>query len=178
MNAKAVARAGVLAALLTVSAAITVPIGLVPFTLQTLVLSMIPAVADRRTALLAVGSYVLLGALGMPVFSGFMGGVGVLASFTCGFLWGFFVGIALATTLMRALPERVPLLTRVIIADALLMLVSYTCGTIQLMVVGSMGLVPALTIAVIPFVVSDAVKVAVGAKLGCSVARAIHLSAR
>lgn len=71
MDAKCVARAGVMVALLAVSAQVMVPIGPVPFTLQTLVLAMVPAVLDPATSVLTVLAYVLLGAIGLPVFSGF-----------------------------------------------------------------------------------------------------------
>lgn len=176
MQTQTVARAGVLVALLAVAAYVTVPFGPVPFTLQTLVLAMLPAAVDRETACLAVVAYVLLGALGMPVFSGFMGGVGVLLGPTGGFLWGFVAGTALATTLMRLLPARIPLVARTVAADIVLLLVSYSCGTAQLMAVGAMGAVPALLAAVVPFVVPDAIKIAVGARLGCDVARATRRS--
>ena len=69
MDAKQVARAGVMVALLAVSAQVMVPIGPVPFTLQTFVLAMLVAVLDRGTAMFAVIAYILLGALGLPVFS-------------------------------------------------------------------------------------------------------------
>lgn len=50
MDAKRIARAGLMVALLAASAQVMLPFGPVPFTLQTFVLAMIPAVLDRRTA--------------------------------------------------------------------------------------------------------------------------------
>lgn len=172
LDAKHVASAGIAAALLAVSAWVTIPLGPVPFTLQTMVLALLPVALDRTSALLAVFSYLLIGAIGLPVFAGFGAGVGTLAGPTGGFLWGFLLGMAAATALVKRLPRSLPPMARVLLADALLELVAYTCGTLQLMMVMGVGVPQALAIAVLPFIVPDIVKVVLGARLGCLVARA------
>lgn len=103
MEAKRVARAGVMTALLAVSAQVMLPLGPVPFTLQTLVLAMVPAVLDPATSVFTVLAYVVLGAVGLPVFAGFNGGIGALAGPTGGFLWGFVLGCALAGAWQKCL---------------------------------------------------------------------------
>ncbi len=172
MDVRQISRAGVSVALLAVASWVTVPFGPVPFTLQTLALAILPAALDRTTAVASVAVYLLLGALGLPVFSGFGGGVGAIAGPTGGFLWGFLIGMLLATTLESFLPRSLPALPRALVADAVMLAVTYACGTFQLMVVGPMDLVPALLAAVVPFIVPDAVKLGVGASIGCAVARA------
>ena len=174
MEAKRVARAGVMAALLAVSAQVMLPLGPVPFTLQTLVLAMVPAVLDPATSVFTVLAYVVLGAVGLPVFAGFNGGIGALAGPTGGFLWGFVLGCALAGALAKVLDGRIGAYPRALVCAAALVLVSYVCGTVQLMALMNLDLAGALAIAVIPFVVPDAVKVAIGARLGCAVARVVH----
>lgn len=159
-------------ALLAVSAWVTIPFGPVPFTLQTLVLAMIIAALDGAASVLAIGSYVLLGALGLPVFSGFMGGVGALFGPTGGFLWGFVLGVVLVAALARLMGD-VPVYPRALACSALTLLVSYVCGTAQLMALMSLGATEALAIAVLPFVVPDAVKVVIGARIGCAAKRAL-----
>lgn len=179
MNVQHITRAGVAVALLAVSAWVTLPLGPIPFTLQTLALAILPAALDRTAAVSAVAVYLLLGALGLPVFSGFGGGIGMLAGMTGGFLWGFLLGMIVATAVVRVLPERTPLFARSLVGSVLMLLVSYACGTIQLMAVGSMGVLPALAAAVFPFVIPDAVKLVVGTSIGCSVARAVgHIASR
>lgn len=175
MNAHMVARAGVAVALLAVSAWVSVPFGPVPFTLQTLALAVLPAACDRVTAVLAVATYVLLGAVGLPVFAGFSGGMGALAGPTGGFLWGFILGMLVATALMCLLPKRMSVFARALMADAVLLFVSYVCGTAQLMAVASMSLPAALAIAVLPFIIPDVVKLVLGARIGCAVARAVRV---
>lgn len=173
MEAKRVARAGVMTALLAVSAQVMLPLGPVPFTLQTLVLAMVPAVLDPATSVFTVLAYVVLGAVGLPVFAGFNGGIGALAGPTGGFLWGFVLGCTLAGALAKVLDGRIGAYPRALVCAAALVLVSYVCGTVQLMALMNLDLAGALAIAVIPFVVPDAVKVAVGARLGCTVARVV-----
>lgn len=173
MEAKRVARAGVMTALLAVSAQVMLPLGPVPFTLQTLVLAMVPAVLDPATSVFTVLAYVVLGAVGLPVFAGFNGGIGALAGPTGGFLWGFVLGCALAGALAKVLDGRIGADLRALVCAAALVFVSYVCGTVQLMALMNLDLAGALAIAVIPFVVPDAVKVAVGARLGCAVARVV-----
>ena len=80
------------AALIAVLSQISIPLGPVPFTLQTMALALLPAVLDGATACAAVGVYLLLGALGLPVFSGFGSGIASIVGPTGGFLWGFLLG--------------------------------------------------------------------------------------
>ncbi len=231
MEAKRVARAGVMTAMLAVSAQVMLPFGPVPSTLQTLVLAMVPAVLDPATSVFTVRAYVVrgaggvpvfagfnggigalagptgwflwgfvlgcaragalakvldgrigaspralgcaaalvLGAVGLPVFAGFNGGIGALAGPTGGFLWGFVLGCALAGALAKVLDGRIGAYPRVLVCAAALVLVSDACGTVQLMALMNLDLAGALAIAVIPFVVPDAVMVAMGARLGCTV---------
>ena len=84
MKTQQIARAGLCVALLAVSAWVSVPLGPIPFTLQTMTLALIPAVLDRPTAILAVAVYLLLGAIGLPVFSGYA---------PCRPDWRLFVGL-------------------------------------------------------------------------------------
>ena len=112
------------------------------------------------------------GGLTVPVFSGFSGGIASIFGPTGGFLWGFLIGMLAATTVKELLPAQLPLLARTLVADAVLLLISYVCGTFQLMVIGSMDVAAALLVAVVPFVIPDVVKLVVGAQVGCAVARA------
>lgn len=173
MDARMIARAGLAAALLAVSAWVSIPLGPVPFTLQTMVLAILPIAFDRPTALVAVGCYLLLGAIGLPVFAGFGAGLGTLMGPTGGFLWGFFLGTLAATSLVALLPRSVPALVCALTADVMMLAISYACGTVQLMAVMGIDPAAALALAVLPFIVPDAVKLAVGASIGLSVRTAL-----
>ena len=75
-------------AIITVCAQIQIPMT-VPFTLQTLGIFMAAAMLGWKRGLISVAVYVLLGAIGVPVFAGFSGGIGVLGGPTGGYIIGF-----------------------------------------------------------------------------------------
>ena len=95
------------AALITVCSWISIPMT-IPFTLQTFAVCLIAALLGWRNGLEAVVVYILLGAVGLPVFSGFKGGIGALLGMTGGYIVGFLftalvVGLA-ADRLGRKIP--------------------------------------------------------------------------
>ncbi|MBP5250511.1 MAG: biotin transporter BioY, partial [Lachnospiraceae bacterium] len=77
-----------MAAIMAVCAWITIPAA-VPFTLQTFAVFLAICVLGGKNGTIAVFVYILLGAVGLPVFSGFKGGVGVLLGNTGGYIIGF-----------------------------------------------------------------------------------------
>lgn len=171
MPARSIARCGVCIALLAVSAWITVPLGPVPFTMQTFVLALLPQVMTTRDALFTVVVYLLLGAVGVPVFSGFQGGLGTLLGPTGGYLLGFAAGMPVAGAVAHAsaLPRRV----RSVASGVVLLAVSYVLGTLQLMNVYALDAPAALAVAVVPFVVPDVIKVAMSVGVAERVNRAL-----
>ncbi len=90
-NIKNVAIIGVFAAIISVISAL--PIGFnilgVPATLQTLAMAFIGYTLGHKKGTLVVFIYILLGAIGIPVFNGFKGGFGVILGVTGGFIIGF-----------------------------------------------------------------------------------------
>ncbi len=80
--------------------------GLVPITLQTFAVLLSGAVLGAKRGFLAVALYVVLGAAGLPIFSGGAGGLGVLAGPTVGYLIGFPLGAALTGFLVERLPRK------------------------------------------------------------------------
>lgn len=93
---------GLAIAIIAVSAWVTVPIGPVPVTLQMFAITFAIVVLKPKEAVAAIAGYLLLGAVGVPVFSGMRGGIGVLAGPTGGFLWGYLIGVPLACLFLQA----------------------------------------------------------------------------
>ena len=161
-RSRRIATAALLAALLAASAWVTVPLGSVPLTLQVFAVALIALVLPVRWAIAAVGSYLLLGAIGIPVFAGPRGGLGVLVGPTGGFLLGFLLGVAIGAAVRAALIRRgVRLAVADVAAGAAVLVVVYAIGWAQLAAVTGMGAIEALAAGVAPFVVVDAAKVAV-----------------
>lgn len=78
-----------LAAALCVMAPVAVPLGPVPVTLATMGVYLAAALLGPWRGATAVGLYLLLGGIGLPVFAGFSGGFAHLFGVTGGFLWGY-----------------------------------------------------------------------------------------
>ena len=135
---------------------------LVPFTLQTFAVFLAVGVLGGKRGSLAVLVYILLGAVGVPVFAGFMGGLGALLGTTGGYIIGF-LGTALVMWGMEALLGRK---TWVLGASMVLgLLVCYAFGTAWFMVAyahqsGAVGLATALGWCVIPYIIPDLAKAA------------------
>ncbi len=149
------------AVLIAVCAWISLPAA-VPFTLQTFGVLCALGLLGGRKSTLAILVYLLLGAIGIPVFSGFRGGLGVLLGTTGGYLLGFLCA-ALLYWLITALLGDKPW-TR--IAGMLAgLVIAYVFGTAWFMVVyarttGPIGLSTALSWCVLPFVIPEIVKTA------------------
>ena len=148
-------------AMITVCSWITIPMT-VPFTLQTFAVFAVLLILGGEKGTVATLVYVLMGSAGIPVFSGFSGGVGVILGKTGGYIIGFlFIGI-IYTLLTRFLGMK----TIVEITALLLgLIVCYAFGTawfiyIYIRDTGEVGLLTVLSWCVFPFILPDLVKMA------------------
>ena len=151
----------IFAVLMAICSWISIPMA-VPFTLQTFGVFMAVGVLGGKRGSLAVLTYILLGAIGVPVFAGFSGGIGVILNTTGGYIVGFLCS-ALVMWGMEALLGRKPVIQ--IISMVLGLIVCYALGTAWFMVVyarntGAVGLGTVLGWCVIPFIIPDLVKIA------------------
>ena len=146
-----------LAAALCVMAPVAVPVGAVPISLASLGVYFCVGLLGLRGGTLAVGVYLLLGAVGVPVFAGFIGGLPHLLGPTGGYLLGYLPCALVAGALMRVNPagKWLPLWLGVGT------LVLYALGTAWYMWQTAVPLWAAVAICVLPFVVADVVKIAV-----------------
>ena len=162
-NIKDIILAALFTAFIAVGAMITVPFGPIPFTLQTFAITLVLFIGKPKTALLAMAIYVILGAIGAPVFASFKGGIGVLLGPTGGFLLGYLIGIypmAFAISKIKS-DNKVTSNVLVIVCGIALTLIAYTIGTIQFMTVANASVIVALSTCVIPFALIDLCKIIV-----------------
>ena len=140
--------------LIVVCAWITVPLT-VPFTLQTFGVFAALGTLGGRRGTYAVAAYLLLGLAGLPVFSGFQGGPGVLLGTTGGYILGFLVSAALYWAVTARMGRRPAVMAA---AMALGLAVCYAFGTAWFLAAyarttGPVGLWTALGLCVFPFIV-------------------------
>lgn len=172
---RSIAYIGLTVAIMAVSAWVTIPIGPVPFTLQMFALSFAILVLKPRECLAAVAIYLAIGAIGLPVFSGMRGGIGVIAGPTGGFLWGYLLGALAAIAVLRIARRRgVALEAGACVAFTA---VSYLCGWAQFQLVMGVGPLAAFFTAVAPFVVVDLLKIAAAVAAARAVRSAVGLRA-
>ncbi len=160
-----------LAALTAVGALVTIPLGPVPFTLQSLVVPLAGALLGPAGGFLSQVVYLLLGFAGLPIFAGFSSGVGMLAAPTGGFLLSFPLAAAVAGWLTRARSGRPQGFWRVFLAmvaaDVVVFLIgvpwlAYTIGPAR---GGSLDLAGALRLGFLPFALTDLLKLVLAAFL-------------
>ncbi|MDK2871651.1 MAG: biotin transport system substrate-specific component [bacterium] len=89
MKAENITKVALFAALTAVGAQISIPIGTVPVTLQALFVLLCGMLLEPKLALASQLIYLLMGAIGLPVFAGFKGGLAHLYGPTAGYLWSF-----------------------------------------------------------------------------------------
>ncbi len=147
------------AALIVICSWISIPTA-VPFTLQTFSVFTVLSLLGGRRGTLSILVYILMGAVGIPVFSGFKGGVGVLFGNTGGYILGF-----LLTGLIFILFERFfgTKTVSVIVALLLGLALCYAFGTAWFMYLylkntGEVGLMTVLSWCVFPFIIPDLIK--------------------
>ena len=147
-------------AFLAVSAWITVPFA-VPFTMQTFAVFLACLTLGGGRAAIAVTVYLLTGAVGLPVFSGFRGGIGVLLGPTGGYLVGF-IALCLCFRVIDALlPDRkIKKLLALLLGLAVLYLFGTVWFVLLSMKAGGIGFFAAFSTCVLPFILPDLAKMA------------------
>ncbi|MBE6777864.1 MAG: biotin transporter BioY [Ruminococcaceae bacterium] len=148
--------AALLTAVLCVLAPVTVPVGVIPLSAATLGVYLVAGMQKVHTATLSVAVYILLGALGVPVFAGYNAGMGLLTGITGGFLIGYVACAAVSSAIIGGKIKgwRVPL--------------AFVAGTLVLYIIGAgwymwqtaCTITTALSVCVLPFLVWDGIKIA------------------
>ena len=139
------------AALISICAWISIPAGDIAFTLQTFGVFLALGVLGGKWGCASICVYLMLGVAGVPVFSAFQGGLGVLLGPTGGYLWGF-----AAAGLVYWGFEKLCKPVGVILA----IFACYGCGCFWFMryAGGTVGFVAAMVKCVLPYLIPDTVK--------------------
>ncbi len=151
----------------------------VPFTLQTLGVTLAGAVLGPRKGALAVLVYLAMIAVGLPVASGYKGGLGVLTGPTGGYLVGFVLAAAVVGFLSRVVLRRASgakATGGLLLACLAGIPVVYAVGVPWLAAFAGMPFSRALQVGALVFLIGDVIKAAIAAVVTSTVARALpHL---
>lgn len=160
-----------MAALMCVLCPMSVPIGPIPISLSILVILLTVYVLGTWRALVSYTVYLLLGAVGMPVFSGFQGGLAKLAGPTGGYLAGFWLMILVAGIIMEK-GKRNLLVT--ILGMLVGVAIDYAVGTAWFVFQTESTVVHALDVCVYPFIPFDVAKIVIAVLLGSVVYKGLQ----
>ncbi|MBQ2800306.1 MAG: biotin transporter BioY [Lachnospiraceae bacterium] len=164
------------AVMIAVCSWISIPM-LVPVTLQTFGVFLTVGVLGGKRGSLAVLTYLLLGTVGIPVFSGFTGGIGSLLGSTGGYIIGFLFAALVMWGMEQFLGKKRWVL---ILSMVLGLLVCYVFGTIWFIVVytnntGEVAVWTALGWCVFPYIIPDILKIVVALTVCKKLAKVISI---
>lgn len=163
--------AALFAALTAVCSQIQIPLPMISINLALFAVYLSGALLGAKWGALSMAVYALLGAVGVPVFMGFMSGPAALFGKTGGYILGYVLCSAAIGFLSRRWPARFPALYAAMVVGTL---VCYLFGTIWFMILTGMNLITSLTYCVFPFLPGDAVKIALAALLTLRLQRPMH----
>ena len=160
MHSKNMARCALFSALMCLCAWISLPLGQNPITLQTFALFLTLELLGGKYGSLVCLVYLLLGGIGLPVFSGFRGGLGMLLGATGGYLWGFLLCALLFWLITALFGKSFPVRLIAYLAGLLL---CYALGTlwfycVYLQVGSALSIGFLILKCVVPFVLPDLLK--------------------
>lgn len=152
-----------MAALMCVLCPVSIPIGPVPISLSVLVILVTVVVLGTWRALVSYTVYLLLGAVGMPVFTGFQGGLAKMAGPTGGYLLGFWLMILIGGIIMERSKRNLWL---TMLGMAVGVAVDYVFGTAWFVFQTGSTLTHALEVCVYPFIPLDLLKIVAATVFG------------
>jgi len=151
------------AAIIGVLAQVTIPLPLVPITGQTLAIGLAATILGSRYGTIATILYLIMGAIGIPVFAQMSAGLGVLFGPTGGFIVGF---IPAAFIIGYYIEKTSFTIFQAIIANLIGMIVTLTFGTIWLKISAELSWTAAFISGFAPFIIVGVIKAALAGWIG------------
>jgi len=171
ISTKTMALIAVMTAVTCVLAPLSVPIGPVPISLTNLAIYFGLYILGMKKETVSYMIYLLIGFVGLPVFSGFTGGAGKLLGPTGGYLIGFIpMAIVAGILIDKSGGKVVPSVIGMVLGTA----ICYALGTAWFCIQADYEVMPALALCVIPFLPGDAAKIAIAAFFGPQIRRALN----
>ncbi|MDD6987376.1 MAG: biotin transporter BioY [Butyricicoccus porcorum] len=167
-NVREMALIAVMAAVTCVLGPLSVPIGVVPISFTNLAVYLAIYVLGCKRGTISYIVYLLIGLVGVPVFSSFTGGVGKLFGPTGGYLIGFILMALICGWFIDKFDcKLVPSFVGMVLGT----IVCYVFGTVWLAYQAGMSFYAALAAGVLPFIIGDLVKMVIAAVIGPQVRR-------
>lgn len=170
---------GLFAALIAVCSQISVNL-VVPFTMQTFAVFCTLGILGGAWGTAAILVYILVGAVGVPVYAGFSSGLGALFGLTGGYFMGFIFSGLIYWAVTKFFGRK---LVTEIIAMSAGMIVCYILGTLWFTAVSALqgepvGFVSAMMMCVVPFVIPDIIKIGLALTVSRRISKYVRRNVR
>ena len=170
-NTYAMAVTALMTAVTCILAPLSIPIGPVPISLTNFAIYLSLYLLDWKKGTVSYIIYLILGLVGLPVFSGFSGGVAKVAGPTGGYLVGFiFLAIVTGFLFDHSSGNRVIEVVGMVIGLA----ICYIFGTVWLSAQLERTFIEGLSVGVIPYLPGDAVKIILAVAFGPRLRREVR----
>lgn len=163
---RAIIICGIFAAITAVLAQIEIPLPLIPISGQTLAVGLAATIIGSKYSAIAMVCYVLLGAVGLPVFAGFTGGVQILVGPTGGYIFGFIVAAFVTGFILEKTKFNMKM---AMVANIVGMIITLIFGTIQLKILLDLTWNQAIISGIYPFIVVGLIKGYLASWIGITV---------
>ncbi len=160
---------GMFAAVLAVLSQLSIPMPSgVPVTMQTFAVALMAYVLGWKKGAAATAVYIILGAVGVPVFANFTGGIGIILGPSGGFFWGFLFMVVLSGIGMQQKKKGL-----LILLGTLGLAACHLLGTLQFMAVMHMSFAESLALVSLPYLLKDAISMVAAYFAALAVRRAL-----
>ncbi len=171
-NTYALAVTALMTAVTCILAPLSIPIGPVPISLTNFAIYLALYLLDWKKGTMSYILYLLLGFVGLPVFSGFTAGLGKLAGPTGGYIVGFLPMAVIAGIVIDKFNQRWIQIAGMIIGTA----ICYAFGTAWFCIQANYTVSAALAVCVIPFIPADLIKMVVAMIIGPEIRKRLGTS--
>lgn len=153
---------------------VILPFSPIPISLGTLAIHLTAAILGMKRSIISVTLYLLLGLAGLPVFTGFTGGIGRLLGPTGGYLIGYlFIALVCGYFTDKWGNRMLPNLLGMVLGTV----ICYAFGTLWLSHQANLSLTAALSTGVLPFIPADIIKLILAATISYQIRKRLKKAA-
>lgn len=159
----------IFAAIICILSVITVPIGTIPISLSLFAIILTAISLGAKRGVLSVIVYILIGSLGIPVFSGFKGGLHILFGPTGGFIFSYIFVALIVSFASQKTNKKLTLF----LFSLLSLAICYLIGSFQYALISKVSFYNSLTVCVFPFIIFDILKALLAVNIGLKLKKII-----
>ena len=174
LQTKEITYIAILSAVICILSTITFQIGVVPVTLSVFAVLISAVISGAKKSFTAVFIYILIGAFGVPVFSGFKGGIQIISGPTGGYIISYlFMALIVGIVSDKIKENNIKNTVILFLSCVVSLVICYFLGTLQYILITSTGWIQALSTCVYPFVIFDLLKSIFAVILGLKIKKQI-----